>query len=239
MKKIKIYADGAEIAEMKRAYQAGIVSGFTTNPTLMKKAGIPNYVKFAQEVLTEIPNLPISFEVFADTLPEMELEAKEISSWGKNVYIKIPIMTTSGASTIPLIKKLSAQKLQLNITAVMTTKQVSQIVDVLTEGTNNIISVFAGRIADAGKDPIPYMIEAKEICQKLRGTELLWASPREVLNIIQAEQIGVDIITVTPNILEKYHKIGKDLTQISLETVQMFYQDSQSLGYKVIPERLK
>lgn len=234
MEKIKIYSDGAVLDEMVATYNEGVVSGFTTNPTLMKRAGVPSYKEFAKQVVEKITDMPISFEVFADTLEEMKAEALEIAKWGENVYIKIPIMTTDATSTIPLIKELSEKGLQLNVTAIMTTKQVQETVDALSLGTNNIISVFAGRIADSGRDPIPYMIEAKKICEMKEGTELLWASPREVLNILQAEKIGVDIITCTPDIIRKYQQVGKELEQISLETVQMFFNDSQSLGYKVI-----
>lgn len=234
MEKIKIYSDGAVLDEMVATYNEGVVSGFTTNPTLMKRAGVPNYKEFAKQVVEKITDMPISFEVFADTLEEMKAEALEIAKWGENVYIKIPIMTTDATSTIPLIKELSEKGLQLNVTAIMTTKQVQETVDALSLGTNNIISVFAGRIADSGRDPIPYMIEAKKICETKEGAELLWASPREVLNILQAEKIGVDIITCTPDIIRKYQQVGKELEQISLETVQMFFNDSQSLGYKVI-----
>ncbi len=234
MKKIKIYADGAVLDEMVTTYNEGVVSGFTTNPTLMKRAGVPNYKEFAKQVVEKITDMPISFEVFADTLEDMKLEALEINNWGENIYVKIPIMTTAATSTLPLIKELSEKGLRLNVTAIMTTKQVQETVDALSLGTNNIISVFAGRIADSGRDPIPYMAEAKKICRTKEGTELLWASPREVLNILQAEKIGVDIITCTPEIIRKYQQVGKELEQISLETVQMFFNDSQSLGYKVI-----
>lgn len=233
MKKMKIYADGAVLAEMVEAYKSGAVSGFTTNPTLMKRAGVASYANFAKEVLKTISDLPISFEVFADTLVEMEAEAIEIATWGENVYIKIPIMTTTGETTIPLIRKLSAKGLKLNITAIMTGEQVEQTVESLSLGTQNIVSVFAGRIADSGRDPIPYMVAAKKCCAQKAGTELLWASPREVLNIFQAAELGVDIITCTPEIIAKYQAAGKDLEQISLETVQMFYRDSQALGYTV------
>jgi transaldolase len=235
MSKVKIYADGAVLSDMQEMYNSGLVQGFTTNPSLMKKAGIKNYQAFAKEVLTAITDLPISFEVFADTLAEMEQEAREIASWGKNVYVKIPIMTTKQISTIPLIKELSNANVSLNVTAIFTEQQVKDVVDAFALDTNNIVSVFAGRIADTGVDPLDIMKTAVKLCRAKSGTELLWASPREVLNIVQAEEIGCDIITCTPDIIKKYHdNLGKDLVQFSLETVQMFYNDSQSLGYKII-----
>ena len=234
MKKIKIYADGAVLEDMLDAYNNGYAEGFTTNPTLMKKAGVTSYKAFAKKVLETITDLSISFEVFADDFDKMEAEAREIESWGKNVYVKIPIMNTKKESTIPLIKKLSESNIQLNITAIMTLGQVKDTVNAFTEGTKNIVSVFAGRIADSGRDPIPCMKEAAELCHAKAGVELLWASPREVLNIIQAEECGTDIITCTNDIIKKYKVIGKDLEQISLETVQMFYNDSQALGYSIL-----
>lgn len=234
MKKIKIYSDGAVLEDMLDAYNNGYAEGFTTNPTLMKKAGVTSYKEFAKKVLETITDLSISFEVFADDLDKMEEEAREIASWGKNVFVKIPIMNTKKESTIPLIKKLSESGAQLNITAIMTLGQVKDTVNAFTEGTKNIVSVFAGRIADSGRDPIPCMKEAAKLCHAKDGVELLWASPREVLNIIQAEECGTDIITCTNDIIKKYKVIGKDLEQISLETVQMFYNDSQSLGYSIL-----
>ena len=234
MKKIKIYADGAVLEDMLDAYNNGYAEGFTTNPTLMKKAGVTSYKAFAKKVLETITDLSISFEVFADDFDKMEAEAREIASWGKNVYVKIPIMNTKKESTIPLIKKLSESNIQLNITAIMTIGQVEETVNSFTKGTKNIVSVFAGRIADSGRDPIPCMKEAAKLCHAKEGVELLWASPREVLNIIQAEECGTDIITCTNDIIKKYKVIGKDLEQISLETVQMFYNDSQALGYSIL-----
>lgn len=234
MKKIKIYADGAVLEDMLDAYNNGYAEGFTTNPTLMKKAGVTSYKAFAKKVLETITDLSISFEVFADDFDKMEAEAREIESWGKNVYVKIPIMNTKKESTIPLIKKLSESNIQLNITAIMTIGQVEETVNSFTKGTKNIVSVFAGRIADSGRDPIPCMKEAAKLCHAKEGVELLWASPREVLNIIQAEECGTDIITCTNDIIKKYKVIGKDLEQISLETVQMFYNDSQALGYSIL-----
>lgn len=232
--KIKIYADGADIEEMKCEYKKGYVAGFTTNPTLMKKAGVQNYTEFAKEVVKEIPDLPISFEVFSDDFSTMEKEADFLSKIGGNVYVKIPITTSKGESSIPLIEKLSAKGIQLNVTAIFTLEQTVQVVNAFAEGTSNIVSVFAGRIMDAGEDAEPIMCAAKAICQGKRGIELLWASCREVFNIIQADRCGVDIITVTSDILKKLPSLGKDLNQFSLETVQMFVRDGASLGYSIL-----
>jgi len=231
--KIKLFADGADISTMKEVYQAGLVKGFTTNPTLMKKAGVTNYETFARTVLTEISDLPISFEVFSDDFAEMEMQARKIASWGKNVNIKIPITNTRGESSIPLIKKLSAEGLALNVTAILTLEQVEKVADVLSDGVKSIVSVFAGRIADTGRDPVPIMKEAASILKSKPDTALLWASSRELLNIFQAEYCGCDIITVTNDILKKLSKIGKDLCELSLETVRMFYSDAQSSGYRI------
>lgn len=232
--KIKIFADGANIEEMKLEYEKGYVAGFTTNPTLMKKAGVLNYTEFAEEAVRLIPDLPLSFEVFADDFETMEKEADVLSKIGKNVYVKIPITNSKGESSIPLIRRLSAKGMQLNITAVFTMEQVSQAVDAFAQGTRNIVSVFAGRIMDAGIDAEDMMREAQILCRKKEGTELLWASCREVFNIVQADRCGVDIITVTNDILRKLPNLGKDLTMFSLETVQMFVKDGASLGYSVL-----
>lgn len=231
--KIKLFADGANIKEMVEDYNRGIVSGFTTNPTLMRKAGVTNYDQFAKEAIKAIPNLPISFEVFSDDLVNMEREARIISEWGKNVYVKIPVTNTKGESTAPLVKRLSRDGLKLNVTALLTTKQVTEVTAALHPKTPSIISVFAGRIADTGQNPIPIMKGALSIVKPKPNIELLWASTRELLNIIQADRCGCDIITVTPDILKKMKNIGKDLTVLSLETVQMFYDDAKSAGYKI------
>ncbi|MEX0416938.1 transaldolase [Bacillus sp. C30] len=231
---IKIYADGAVIEDMIKAYQSGIIKGFTTNPSLMKQAGVKNYEEFSREVLKQIPDRPISFEVFSDDLNVMEEEAKRIASWGENVYIKIPITNSKGGSTIPLIRKLSALGLSLNITAIFTLKQVRETVESFIEGTNNVVSVFAGRIADSGVDPVSIMKEAAAICHEKAGTELLWASSRELYNIFQAEECQCDIITCTPAILNKLSTVGKNLDLLSLETVQMFNKDIQALGYTIL-----
>jgi len=230
---IKIFADGADIDAMKAAYRGGIVKGFTTNPTLMRKAGLADYEAFARAALAEITDLPISFEVFSDDFDEMERQARLIDNWGSNVYIKIPITNTKGESSVPLIKKLSNDGLSLNITAMLTLAQVSAVSEVLPEGVKSIVSVFAGRIADTGRDPMPIMREAASILGSKPDAELLWASSRELLNIFQAQDSGSDIITVTDDILKKLNMIGKDLAELSLETVNMFYKDAQSAGFSL------
>ncbi|MHC9541997.1 MAG: transaldolase [Vulcanimicrobiota bacterium] len=230
---IKLFADGAKVDEMKDAYRSGLVKGFTTNPTLMKKAGVTQYAAFAKEVLREITDLPISFEVFSDEFDEMEREARIIASWGHNVNIKIPITNTRGESSVPLIRRLSQSGLSLNVTAMMTLEQVRMVAEALSPDTYNIVSIFAGRIADTGRDPVPYMKEAVSILKAKPKAELLWASPRELLNIFQAEECGCHIITLLPDILKKLPTVGKDLAQYSLETVQMFYRDGQSVGFTI------
>ncbi|WP_447974978.1 transaldolase [Nitrospira sp. Kam-Ns4a] len=232
--KIKIFADGANLADMLAWYGNGsLVQGFTTNPTLMKKAGITDYEAFAKEVLARIPDLPISFEVFADELPEMERQARKIASWGPNVYVKIPVTTTAGVSTAPVVRSLSAAGVQVNVTAVFTVPQVKQVLDSLSREAASIISIFAGRIANAGVDPMPIVKKAVELAKPLPKCEILWASPREALNVIQAEECGCHIITMTPDLLAAMKTFGKDLEEYSLETVQMFYRDAQSAGYRL------
>ena len=232
--KIKIFADGANVEEMIKAYKEGLVKGFTTNPTLMKKNGIKNYEKFAKEILNEIVDLPISFEVFSDEFDNMEKEARLISSWGKNVFVKIPITNTKKESSIPLIKKLSHDGLMLNITAILTIAQVENVAYNILPESKTIVSVFAGRIADTGRDPIPYMKESSEILKENKNAELLWASPRELLNIFHAEDCNCDIITVTNDILKKLSMVNKDLEELSLDTVKMFYIDGKNLGYNIL-----
>lgn len=232
--KVKIYADGAVLDDMIAAYKSGIVVGFTTNPSLMKKAGIQDYNQFAKEALEKIPDLPISFEVFADDFDTMEKEAKKISGLGKNVYVKIPITNSRGETSISLIKKLSAEGLSLNVTAIFTIDQVRRTVDAFSEGTDNIVSVFAGRIADSGRDPLPYMREDAAICHEKKGAELLWASSRELYNVYEADQAGADIITCTPTIIEKLQKVGKPLEELSLDTVKTFNKDIKALGYSIL-----
>lgn len=230
---IKIFADGADVNDMKQAYKQGIVKGFTTNPTLMKKAGVANYAAFAHEVLAEIQDLPISFEVFSDDLAAMEREATIIAAWGKNVNVKIPITNTKGESTMPLVKRLSANGAWLNITAILTVDQVKQVADAVSQKSKTIVSVFAGRIADTGRDPMPYMKECAKILTPNPNAELLWASSRELLNIFQAQECGCKIITVTPDILKKMAMVGKDLRELSLDTVRMFYKDAHAAAFSI------
>lgn len=231
--KIKIFADGANAEEMKKVYKEGIVKGFTTNPTLMKKDGVKNYKEFAKDILKEITDLPISFEVFSDDFDEMEKQAKEIGSWGENVYIKIPVTNTHDKASYELISSLTAVGLKLNITAILTVKQVEEVMKSISRDTKTIISVFAGRIADTGRDPIPIMRESLKIVNSNRNSELLWASSRELLNVVQADENGCHIITVTNDILKKLKMIGKDLKELSLDTVKMFYNDAASAGYRI------
>jgi transaldolase len=231
--RIKLYADGADLNEMIEEYKKGIAGGFTTNPTLMKKAGVKSYEEFAKAALKAIPDLPISFEVFSDDLQGMEREARKIGSWGNNVYIKIPVTNTKGESTASLVKKLSHDGLKLNVTAILTVDQVKTVAKALSPTTPSIVSVFAGRIADTGVDPMPIMQKSVKILKSNPKAELLWASTRELLNLIQAESCGCHIITITNDILKKVPLVGKDLNQLSLETVQMFYTDAQSAGYKI------
>jgi len=232
--KIKIFADGADISEIKQAYQGGIVQGFTTNPSLMKKSGVTDYEDFAKKVLAIVQDLPVSFEVFSDDFSGMEREAIKISGWGQNVNVKIPVTNTKGESSLALIKKLSAQGLSLNITAVMTVEQVRAVSEVLSPQSKTIVSVFAGRIADTGRDPAPYMKEAAKILKNNPNAQLLWASSRELLNIFQAQECGCHIITVTSDILKKIPlTISKDLKEFSLETVKSFHNDAVSSGYSI------
>ena len=231
--KIKLFADGANLDSMLRLYKDPNIKGFTTNPTLMKKAGITDYEKFAKQVLLEIPDRPVSFEVFADDLDEMFVQAKTIASWGSNVNVKIPVTNTKGVFTGPIINELSAIGVKLNITAIFTPEQVKAITENLSEDSLSIVSVFAGRIADSGLDPMPIMRECVEILKDSPKAELLWASPRELLNIIQADEVGCHIITATPGVLGKLKLLEKDLTEFSLETVQMFYDDAQAAGYTI------
>ena len=233
--RIKIFADGADIKSMKALAANPRVKGFTTNPTLMRKANITDYVAFAHEVLAAIPNHPVSFEVFADEFAEMEAQALEIASWGKNVYVKIPVTNTKSASAMPLVQRLSKRGVRLNVTAVFTLEQVEAITAALDAGTPAVISVFAWRIADTGVDPMPLMAQAKKITLAKPKAELLWASPRELINIFHADSIGCDIITVTPDVLAKLDLVGKDLDEYSLETVKMFYKDASAAGYSIPP----
>ena len=229
--RIKIFADGAEKASMVALANDPLVKGFTTNPTLMRKAGVTDYASFAKEVLAEIKDKPVSFEVFSDDFREMERQARIIAAWAPNVYVKIPVTNTKKASAADLIKKLAAEGVKLNVTAILTAQQVATVAAALAPGVPAIVSVFAGRIADTGVDPMPLMLESKKILSAHPEHELLWASPRELFNLYQAEEVGTDIITITPEILKKAEKIGYDLDELSRETVQMFYDDGQKVGY--------
>jgi transaldolase len=231
--KIKLFADGADLAGIQEMYQNPYIKGFTTNPTLMRKAGIKDYKAFAYQVLQAIPDRPISFEVFADEFDEMERQAMEIASWGKNVSVKIPVTNTRKEFAGQLIKRLSNAGVALNVTALTTLEQVRNVTEQLALNVPAIISVFAGRIADTGRDPVPLMAEAVKIMRDRPKAELIWASPRELLNIFQAESVGCHIITATNDILKKLSLVDKDLDQYSLETVQMFYKDAQAAGYKI------
>lgn len=232
--KVKLFADGADLAGMKEMHVNPMIKGFTTNPTLMRKAGVQDYKAFAHQVLEAIPDRPISFEVFADEFDEMERQALEIASWGKNVNVKIPVTNTRKQFAGELIERLSKAGVAINVTAVTTLEQVRTITDRLAPETPAIISVFAGRIADTGRDPVPLMTEAVKILHARPKAELIWASPRELLNIFQADAVGCHIITATNDILKKISLVGKDLEQYSLETVQMFYKDAQTAGYDIL-----
>ena len=232
--RIKIFADGASLPALLELSQNPQISGFTTNPTLMKKAGVKDYRGFAREVLTHIKKKPISFEVFADDFPEMNRQAREIAGWGDNVYVKIPITNTKRESAIGLVRELTAAGVKLNVTAICTLTQVHETAQALKGGAPSVVSVFAGRIADTGRDPVPLMKAALEMCTAAdKNIELLWASPRELLNLIQAAEVGCHIITVKPDLLKKLELVGKDLADFSLDTVKMFHGDAVDAGYKL------
>jgi transaldolase len=231
--KVAVFADGANRDEMVKRYREGFVRGFTTNPTLMNKAGIRDYEAFARSVLSEITTLPISFEVFSDEFPEMERQAKKIGSWGPNVNVKIPITNTRGESSIPLIRRLFDAGLKLNVTAVFTGEQIGALRELTRPADDLILSVFAGRIADTGVDPMPVMRRAVEAFKDLPGTKVLWASPREALNVFQAEACGCHVITCTDDLIAKLKNHGKDLAQFSLETVKMFRDDATRAGFSL------
>jgi transaldolase len=228
---VRVFADGADLDAILALARNPRVSGFTTNPTLMWKAGLTDYRDFAQRLLEQITAHPISFEVFADDSDEMRRQAKLIASWGDNVYVKIPVTTTSGESMAPLVRELSEAGVKINVTALFTTAQVELITSAVKDGAPSYISVFAGRIADAGIDPIPIMAQAVNIMLDAPRSELIWASPREILNVVQADQVGCHIITVTQDLLAKLDSLGKNLDQFSLETVQMFHRDAQAAGF--------
>jgi transaldolase len=229
--KTKIFADGADKAAMLEMYRNPLIKGFTTNPTLLRKAGVADYQAFALDILKAIPDRPISFEVFSDEFSEMETQARKIAGWGKNVYVKIPVTNTRKESSINLIRNLVRSGVKLNVTAMMPLDQVRDVALVLGGGPPANISVFAGRIADTGRDPVPLMAAAVELLRPYPNIELIWASPRELLNIFQANDIGCQIITVTNDILKKLLLVGKDLHEYSLETVKMFREDAVKAGY--------
>jgi transaldolase len=231
--RIKIFADGADLDGMLEYANRDLIQGFTTNPTLMRQAGITDYEKFARQVLEHITDRPISFEVFSDEFEEMERQAHKLAALGSNVMVKIPVTNTIGESAAPLISRLSRAGVSLNVTALMTPAQVENVAGALSDGPSSIISVFAGRVADTGRDPVPLMRECLEHTRNRATVELLWASPREILNVIQADEIGCDVITVTHDLLRKLGGLGKDLNQFSLETVQMFANDAAQAGFKL------
>ena len=228
---VKLYADGADKAGMLEMYAKPYIKGFTTNPTLMRKAGVTDYRVFGKEILQAIPDRPISFEVFSDEFDEMERQALGLRSWGDNVYVKIPITNTRGEPSYDLINRLARAGVKLNVTAMMTLEQVRDASAALADGPPAYVSVFAGRIADSGRDPVPIMAAAVELLHPYPNLELIWASPRELLNIIQADAIDCHIITVVNSVLKKLELLGKDLTQFSLDTVRMFYEDAQKADY--------
>jgi len=231
--RVKLYADGASLNAMVELAALDHVQGLTTNPTLMRQSGVTDYVAFARDVLDAIPTKPISFEVFADTPDEILRQARMIDSWGPNVYVKIPVSMTDGTSCAPLVKDLASDGVKLNVTALFTTEQVSRIAEALDHRVPSVISVFAGRIADAGRDPIPIMADCRRILADNPVAELLWASSRELYNIVQADEVGCHIITVTPDLLKKLPTLGKDLTEFSLDTVKMFFNDASAAGYRL------
>lgn len=231
--KVKLFADGADLAGIREMAANPAIAGFTTNPTLMRKAGISDYKAFALQVLDVVAGRPLSLEVFADDFAEMEKQALEIASWGKNINVKIPVTNTKGEFCGPLVERLSRAGVQLNVTAIMTLDQVKRVTDKLAPGTPAIVSVFAGRIADTGRDPVPMMAEAVNILKSKPKSELIWASPRELLNVFQADSVGCHIITATNDILKKLSLVGKDLDAYSLETVEMFYKDATAAGYSI------
>jgi transaldolase len=228
---VRVFADGADIASIRKLAEDPLIAGFTTNPTLMRKAGVDDYEQFARELLECVNDRPISFEVFSDDFDDMHRQARKIASWGDNVFVKIPITNTEGASSLGLVRRLTAEGVKLNITALMASHQVRAAASALEGGPAAFVSVFAGRIADTGREPEPIMAEALETLRPLPDVRLIWASPREVLNILHADRIGCHIITVTHDLLAKVGLFGRDLTEFSLETVRMFHRDATGAGY--------
>lgn len=232
--KIKLFMDGANLEAMKKACNDKLVSGFTTNPTLMRKDGVTDYEAFARAAIAALPDMPISFEVFSDEFDQMEREARAIKSWGGNVFIKIPISNTRGETSIPLVRKLSAEGFSLNVTAILTIDQVKAVSQAISPSSRTIVSVFAGRVADTGVDPVPMMRQCVSILASNKNAELLWASPRELLNLFQAEECGCHILTATTDVIKKLPLVGKDLNEYSIETVKMFYDDARAAQYKIV-----
>jgi transaldolase len=228
---VDIYADGADLGSIRELAANPLIAGFTTNPTLLRKAGVTDYAGFSRELLEVVADRPISFEVFADSIDEIERQALEIAGWGHNVFVKLPITPTDGTSLAPLAKDLAGQRVKLNVTALMTAAQVAEITPALADGPECFVSVFAGRVADTGRDPLPIMVEALEIMAPHPNMRLIWASPRELLNVFQADEIGCHVITVTPDVLAKLSLVGKDLDEFSLETVRMFFDDAAASGF--------
>lgn len=231
--RVKIFADGADLDGILRMSANPLIKGFTTNPTLMRKAGVDDYEAFARRLLQAVPDRPVSLEVFADDFAEMGRQARVIASWGRNVNVKIPVTNTRQEFTGPLIRQLSSEGIAVNVTAVLTVEQVRRVTECLAPGAPAIVSVFAGRVADTGVDPVPLMREARQVLAARPRAELLWASPRELLNVFQADEAGCDIITATSDILAKLALVGKDLEEYSLETVQMFRRDAVAAGYEI------
>jgi transaldolase len=228
---IKIFADGADVESIIELSKESVISGFTTNPTLMRKAGVVKYEEFAREVLGHVGERPVSFEVISDDFVEMRRQAQRLSTWGSNVYVKIPVTNTRGESSTGLIEELSKEGVRLNVTAILSLRQVEFVATALAGTPGAIVSVFAGRIADAGQDPVPLMTSARDVLASSPEMELLWASPREILNLCQAVAVSCDIITMTPDLLRKIGGLGRDLEDVSLDTVKMFYDDAKSAGY--------
>ncbi len=228
---VKIFADGADQASMLELYRNPLIKGFTTNPTLMRKAGVTDYESFALAVLKTITDRPICFEVFSDEFDEMERQARKIARWSENVYVKVPITNTRGQSSLPLARRLAQSGVKLNVTAIMTLDQVCGAREALAGGPPAFVSLFAGRVADSGRDPVPMVSEAVQLLKMHRNMELIWSSPREVLNVLQADAMGCHVITVTSDLLKKLDLVGKDLTEFSLDTVKMFRHDAIKAGY--------
>ena len=235
--RIKLFADGADLTTIRRLAADPLIQGFTTNPTLMRKAGVSDYAAFAQDVVKAIGDRPISFEVFSDDFDEMEGQAREIATWGDGVYVKIPVTNTKAEFSGDLLRRLTGSGIRVNVTALLTVAQVRQVAACLQADVPSCVSVFAGRIADTGRDPIPIMSESVSVLKALPQAELIWASPRELLNVIQADQVGCHIITATADVLAKLKLVGKDLDEFSLDTVKMFRDDAVAAGFSVQPNR--